>query len=42
MTDRGGKFTATQFRVYCAKLRIRRELTTPYTPQQNGVVDRRN
>jgi transposase InsO family protein len=41
-TDRGGEFTVSQFREYCAELGIRRELTAPYTPQQNGVVERRN
>jgi hypothetical protein len=40
-TDRGGEFIATQFHEYCAEIG-RRELTTPYTPQQNGVIERRN
>lgn len=31
--DRGGEFTATDFVKYCAQLGLRRELTTPYTPQ---------
>jgi transposase InsO family protein len=38
----GGEFTTTQFTEYCAELGIRREVTTPYSPQQNGVVERRN
>jgi transposase InsO family protein len=41
-TDRGGEFTALQFQEYCAELGVRRELTTPYSPQQNGVFERRN
>jgi transposase InsO family protein len=42
-TDRGkGEFTIGHFREYCAELGIRRELITPYSPQQNGVVERRN
>jgi transposase InsO family protein len=41
-TDRGGGFTAAQFSQYCAELGIQRELTAPYSPQQNGVVERRN
>ncbi|BAF28754.2 Os11g0656500 [Oryza sativa Japonica Group] len=41
-TDRGGEFTSTQFAEYCAELGMRRELTAPYSPQQNGVVERRN
>jgi transposase InsO family protein len=41
-TDRGGEFAAGDFVEYCAQLGVRRELTAPYTPQQNGVVERRN
>ncbi|WVZ51167.1 hypothetical protein U9M48_002333 [Paspalum notatum var. saurae] len=41
-TDRGGEFTSAQFNEYCAELGVGRQLTAPYTPQQNGVVERRN
>ncbi|KAI4370868.1 hypothetical protein MLD38_019168 [Melastoma candidum] len=41
-TDRGGEFTARAFADYCAEQGIDRHLTAPYTPQQNGVVERRN
>ncbi|CAO2199473.1 unnamed protein product [Urochloa humidicola] len=41
-TDRGGEFTAEEFAEYCAEEGVRRHLTAPYTPQQNGVVERRN
>ncbi|WVZ49092.1 LOW QUALITY PROTEIN: hypothetical protein U9M48_000473, partial [Paspalum notatum var. saurae] len=41
-TDRGGEFTAVDLNDYCAELGVGRELTTPYSPQQNGVVERRN
>jgi hypothetical protein len=41
-TNRGGEFTASQFSEYCAELGIKRELIAPYTPQQNGVVEKRN
>ena len=41
-TDRGGEFTARAFMEYCANQGIQRHLTAPYTPQQNGVVERRN
>ena len=27
---------------FCKDVRIKRELTTPYNPQQNGVVERKN
>jgi transposase InsO family protein len=41
-SDQGGDLTAAHFREYCEELSVRRELTAPYTPQQNGVVERRN
>jgi len=41
-TDRGGEFAAADFVEYCAQLGLRRELTAPHSPQQNGVVERRN
>lgn len=41
-TDRGGEFTATEFMGWCADHGIKRHLTAPYSPQQNGVVERRN
>lgn len=39
-TDRGGEFTSKEFEDYCANAGIKRHLTAPYTPQQNGVVER--
>ena len=41
-TDRRGEFTLSEFKTYCAELGVGRQLTTLYTPQQNGVVERRN
>ena len=41
-TDRGGEFTSGSFTAYCAELGVERHLTAPYSPQQNGVVERRN
>ena len=41
-SDRGGEFLSTEFILYCEENGILRQLTTPYTPQQNGVVERRN
>ena len=40
-TDNGTEYTNSTFVDYCNGLKIRRELTTPYTPQQNGPVERR-
>nr|GFC02074.1 zinc finger, CCHC-type [Tanacetum cinerariifolium] len=41
-TDRGGEFTSNEFTKYCKEKGIARQLTAPYSPQQNGVVERRN
>lgn len=41
-TDRGGEFVSQEFNVFCEDSGIKRHLTAPYTPQQNGVVERRN
>jgi len=41
-TDRGGEFTSNEFTQYCKENDIARQLTAPYSPQQNGVVERRN
>ena len=41
-TDRGCEFTSTEFSSYCNRTCIKRELTAPYSPQQNGVAERKN
>ena len=41
-TDPGGEFTTHEFAEYCAGEGIHRQRTAPYSPQQNGVVERRN
>nr|GEY97592.1 zinc finger, CCHC-type [Tanacetum cinerariifolium] len=41
-TDRGGEFTLNEFTQYCKENRIARQLTAPYPPPQNRVVERRN
>ena len=41
-TDRGREYLSDQFRQICEEKGIMRQLTTPYTPQQNGVAERRN
>ena len=41
-SDRGGEYTSTTFMEYCEEQGIRRFLTAPYTPQQNGVAERKN
>ena len=37
--DNGGEYTNSAFVDYCNGFRNRCELTTPYTPQQNGSVE---
>ncbi|BBG96481.1 transposable element gene [Prunus dulcis] len=41
-SDRGGEFTSSEFSKLCEEGGIQRQLTTTYTPQQNGVVERKN
>ncbi|CAM8885291.1 unnamed protein product [Rhodiola kirilowii] len=41
-TDRGGEFNSKTFDDFCANNGIKRQLTTAYTPQQNGVAERKN
>ena len=41
-TDRGGEFVSREFNLFCEEAGIKQHLTAPYTPQQNGVVERRN
>jgi transposase InsO family protein len=38
-TDRGGEFTANHFNDYFTELGVQRQLTAPYSPPQNGVVE---
>jgi len=42
MSDRGGEFLANVFQNVCKEAGIRQHFTAPYTPQQNGVVERKN
>ncbi|KAB2603157.1 hypothetical protein D8674_004162 [Pyrus ussuriensis x Pyrus communis] len=41
-SDRGGEFLSSEFSDYCNVSRIQRQLTMSYTPQQNGVLERKN
>jgi len=41
-TDRGGEFTSNEFTSFCVAHGIRRQLTRAYTPQQNGMAERKN
>ena len=41
-SDNGTKFKNTLVEEFLDKEGIKHEFSTPYTPQQNGVVERRN
>jgi len=39
---RGGEYTSAEFMRYYEELGIRRFFTASYSPQQNGVAERKN
>ncbi|XP_016556910.1 uncharacterized protein LOC107856406 [Capsicum annuum] len=41
-TNRGGEFISKEFSSFCEENKIHRELTTPFTSEQNGVAERKN
>ena len=41
-SDRGGEYMSTIFTSFCDEQGIKRFLTSPYSPQQNGVAERKN
>jgi transposase InsO family protein len=41
-SDNGGEYTSNDFSDFCKEAGIKRELTVPYNPQQNGVAERKN
>jgi hypothetical protein len=41
-SDNGGEYTSKEFVNFCKDVGIKRDLTTPYNPQQNGVAERKN
>ncbi|CAL8130673.1 unnamed protein product [Prunus armeniaca] len=41
-SDRGGEFLSSEFAQFCEDHGIQRQLTMAYTPQQNGVVEKKN
>ena len=42
LLDNGGEYTDKDFTNFCVKEGIKREWTTPYNPEQNGVAERKN
>lgn len=41
-TDRGGEFNSYEFKPFCEKEDIKRQLINAYTSHQNGVAERKN
>ena len=41
-TDNGKEYLSNEFTIYLRERKIRRQLTCPNTPKQNGVVERKN
>ena len=41
-SDNGREFDNTNIEEYCDEVGIKHEFSTTYTPQQSGVVDRKN
>jgi len=41
-SDRGGEFTLKEFEVFFEEQEILHSLIAPYSPQQNGVTERKN
>ena len=40
--DKGGEYKSNEFLEYCRYHGIKKQFTTSYTPQQNGVVEWKN
>ncbi|MCI13909.1 copia-type polyprotein, partial [Trifolium medium] len=41
-TDGGGEYTSNEFKQFLVEQGIEHEITAPYTPQHNGLAERRN
>eukprot|EP00253_Pinus_taeda_P015982 PITA_15982 len=41
-TDHGTEYESNEFHDFCKEAGIKRETTTPYAPEQNGVAERKN
>ena len=41
-SDNGEEFTYNEFKELCKDSGIKRELSTPYNSQQNGIAERKN
>jgi transposase InsO family protein len=41
-SDNGGEYTSNEFGIFCRDVGVKRDFTTLYNPQQNGIVERNN
>ena len=41
-SDRGGEYTSNAMSTFCEQNGIVHEFTAPYTPESNGVAERKN
>ena len=41
-SNNGGEYESNEFDDFCREARIKKELTVPYNPQQNGVAEGKN
>ncbi|KAM1485555.1 hypothetical protein TB1_036396 [Malus domestica] len=41
-SDRGGEYTSHEFNVFCEDVGLEKQLTVAYSPQQNGIAERKN
>jgi transposase InsO family protein len=41
-SDRGGEYFSNDFSEFCVKHSIINERTSPYSPQSNGIAERKN
>ena len=41
-TDNGTEFKNTHFEIFCSSLGLEHQFSSPYVPQQNGIVERKN
>ncbi|MCO5569491.1 hypothetical protein L7F22_023204 [Adiantum nelumboides] len=41
-SDNGGEYISHSFQLFCKNEGIKQQFTVPYTPQQNGVFERKN
>jgi transposase InsO family protein len=41
-SDNGTKFKNTKIATFCASLGLKHQFSSPYVPQQNGIIERKN